>query len=340
MKIAENRTIKVAVSPDYNYVFNKDTGYFARWGKTKDNDPTHAPCGPEIADIEVSTICHRKCDFCYKSNTSKGKNMSFETFKKVFANLPKTLTQIAFGIGSLNANPDLFEIMDYSRKNGVIPNITINGDNLDDIQVQKLTKTCGAIAVSRYEPKDVCYNAVEKLTARDHLQINIHAMLAMETYDQCFQVVRDSLTDDRLSKLNAIVFLLLKPKGNRNNLHKIASLDKYKRLIAYAMKKEVNIGFDSCSAPIFLKSIKDHKDYDKLSQYCESCESTLFSIYINVNGEVFPCSFLDDGNPGIDVTKNKMSDIWNSDKIVDFRNKLINNVDENNCRMCPAFDIY
>ena len=59
--------VKLMVSPDYNWSFNPDDGTFIRWGKTLTDDPEFSPYGPEILDIEVSTICTRGCKFCYKS---------------------------------------------------------------------------------------------------------------------------------------------------------------------------------------------------------------------------------------------------------------------------------
>ncbi|GHV76823.1 hypothetical protein AGMMS49942_16440 [Spirochaetia bacterium] len=43
-------------APDYSYRFNLKTGYFARWGKTFDDDPPYSRFGTEIADIEISTV--------------------------------------------------------------------------------------------------------------------------------------------------------------------------------------------------------------------------------------------------------------------------------------------
>lgn len=85
--VKENDTFKVCKGPDYNYFFNKETGFFARWGKEEKDDPAYAPA-PEILDIEISTICNgmgTPCKFCYKSNTKNGRHMSFETFKDIFA---------------------------------------------------------------------------------------------------------------------------------------------------------------------------------------------------------------------------------------------------------------
>jgi hypothetical protein len=103
--LLENKEIKMCRSEKYNYDFNKKTGYFRRWGKTLADDPDYAP-SPEILDMEISTICEGigsgPCKWCYKSNTQVGENMSFEKFQTIFHKLPKNLTQIAFGVGSIS----------------------------------------------------------------------------------------------------------------------------------------------------------------------------------------------------------------------------------------------
>ena len=100
MRIVESEKAKVCQSESYNFIFNKDTGYFARWGKTKDEDPDMSPIGPEILDLEISSggDCSGKCPFCYKCNGVNGDptyNMTFDEFKTIFDKMPKTLTQIA-----------------------------------------------------------------------------------------------------------------------------------------------------------------------------------------------------------------------------------------------------
>ncbi|HEC39368.1 MAG TPA: radical SAM protein, partial [bacterium] len=82
-EIRERKNLKFVKSPEYNYIFNSENGFFARWGKTKEDDPQFSPFGPELLDVEISTICSNGCSWCYKSNTSTGKNMSFSTFKKI-----------------------------------------------------------------------------------------------------------------------------------------------------------------------------------------------------------------------------------------------------------------
>ena len=336
--------IKTMKSPNYNYIFNLNNGNFLRWGKTKEDNPEYSEFGPEILDIEISSVCSNNCSFCYKSNTDKGDNMSFETFEKMFDKFPKNLTQIAFGIGDICANQDLWKIMDYCRINDVIPNITINGKNRIKEYYDNLKNVCGAVAVSLYD-YDVCYDAVKELTDRGMKQINIHCLLSEETFDKCMQVLSNSRTDVRLKKLNAIVFLFLKPKGDRNSFHKLSSMNKFKELVDYAFKHNISIGFDSCSASNFLKSIKGHEKFKEIEEMIEPCESFgLFSGYINVKGRYFPCSFSEgegEWKNGLDMVncKDFMKDIWYSPLINKYRHLSLKCKDNQGCRKCLLFDL-
>jgi hypothetical protein len=339
--IKETPTIKICNTPNYKYIFNKIDGKFIRWGETLKDNPEYSPVGPELLDIEISTICHQGCAHCYKSNTSKGENMSFETYKQLFSKFPQSLTQVAFGIGSIDANPDLWKILKYTRDNGIIPNITINGSRMTPEYYDLLVKYCGAVAVSCYD-KDICYNTIKELTDRGLKQVNIHALLAEETYSRCLRLIEDSKNDERLIKLNAIVFLFLKPKGKRNNFHKLEHLDLYKFLINYSFQYGARIGFDSCSAPAFIKAIKNRPDFEHLETLTEPCESTLFSLYINTFGLAFPCSFCEgEGIRGINVLKcgDFLKDVWFKPQTAQFRKKLLDNKDENGCRNCPQFNL-
>jgi len=351
--------VKRVVSPDYNYYFNMKSGEFARWGKTKEDDPKSGML--EIFDLEVSEVCNGipsigsdvavPCAHCYKSNTKSGRNMSFKTFKLIFDKLPKTLTQIAFGIGDLDANTDLVKMFDYCRNNdhnpGVVPNLTINGWGLTDEWVATLKKYCGGIAVSRYDNKDVCYDAVKKLTDAGIIQVNIHMVVANENIEDCYNLVEDAKTDARLEAMKAIVFLTLKPKGKRNTWTTIKDVNKYHMLVKHAMDRDVGIGFDSCSAPTFLAAMKDHPKFELFSQLSESCESDRFSGYANVDGIWSHCSFTEGlpnwGTVDLKTIENFDRDVWNSEAVKKFRSCLTcqdNKHISNEVYLCPVFDLY
>lgn len=353
MKIEYKGELKTCSSPDYNYTFNMVTGDFVRWGKTFADDPKMGSL--EIFDLEVSTICNGigkgPCSFCYKSNTKKGENMSFATFKTIFDKLPKTLTQIAFGIGDIDACPDLRTMFFYCRHNkhnpGVVPNLTINGFGLTDEWANYFAEMCGGIAVSVYEPKDVCYDAVRKLLDAGLTQVTVHQLVSEETFEKCKEVINDAATDPRLKGLKAVMLLTLKPKGKRNKYHTLKDVTKYRELIDLAFSLGVNVGFDSCGAATFLAAVKDHKNFKQFSQLSESCESNRFSGYANVKGQWAHCSFTD-GEPGwgtVNLLKIQdfETEVWQSGEVKKFRDRLMcqkNDHIDSEVYLCPIFPLY
>ncbi len=350
--LVDSSKAKILIGPDYNYIFIKSTGFFQRWGKTPDEDPLYSPVGPEILDLEISVNgcppvgnggC---CKFCYKGNTPEDPyNMDFDTFKSIVDKIPKTLTQIAFGITGIQTNPDFIPMMEYCRKIGIVPNFTLSGVDLTDEIAEKVSKIAGALAVSAYETdKNVCYNTVDKFTSLGMDQVNIHIMVSDETIDFTYEVLNDIINDKRLSKLNAIVFLGVKPKGRaKNKFHSLSQLE-YEKLITFCLDHNLPFGFDSCSAPKFEATIKGmdlpQSVKDQYISYSESCESSLISAYINADGEYWHCSFseLEPGQKYVDVltADDFIKDVWYSDEVVEFRNKSIASCVDG-CRYCQVF---
>jgi len=343
-EIREDENEKKVVSENFNSIFNKKTGNFLRWGSVESENPIYSPFGPEIADIEITTICKGPggvlCPYCYKGNTKNGENMTFDTFKNIFHKLPRTIQQVAFGADAdLSSNPDIWRIMDYCRNNyyqEVIPNITV-ADVSDDV-AQKLSEVCGAVAVSMHHDKDLCYNSVKKLTDLDMEQVNIHYVIHEGAFDNILETIRDIKYDPRLKYLNAIVFLSLKQKGRGEKFQRLSD-DKFKFIIELCMYLGIRFGFESCGCHKFLNAIKDSPNYKELEEMSESCESTLFSTYIDVHGKFFPCSFTpntEGWEDGIDVTKvdDFLKDIWYNEKTNRFRDNLIH------CnRNCPIYNV-
>lgn len=344
-------SLQFMVSKKYNYIFNRDNGMFARWGNEIKDDPNFSPFGPEIMDIEISTICEgvngKPCKFCYKSNTQSGENMSFNVFKKIFHKIPRTLTQIAFGIGTINGNPDIWKILGYCRQNSyniVIPNITINGWDLKDVDAKNLAKICGSVAVSHYD-EELCISAIRKLYKFGVKQINIHQVLTEETYYEALNLL-ESIKSKKLSKIiHAIVFLSLKQKG-RGKTYRPLLQKKFDILVKNALNSKIKFGFDSCSALKVNKVLFTNSSNSLLKMMVESCEACLFSGYINCQGEFFPCSFIEgekDFSKGINILKvnDFLKDVWFSQRIQNFRNSLIfsSKINDYKCRECPIFTI-
>lgn len=266
------------------------------------------------------------------------------------------LNQIAFGLDShATSNPDTFKIMEYTREHGVIPNTTVA--EISDETANKLVSICGAVSISRYYDKNICYDSIKKLTDRGLLQTNMHFMICAENFEQAKETLNDILIDERLKKMHAIIFLSLKKKGRGTKFTPL-SFDKFKQLIDFAFENNIKIGFDSCTCLKFLEAIKNNPKFEEYKICCESCESGKFSLYFNVDGLVFPCSFCENEKEsylpeninnssynwenGIDLTTctDFIKEVWNNPKMVNWRNSLINNKDVSlNCIKCPMFEI-
>lgn len=340
---ADNKTIS---SEGYNLRFNKKTGHTARWGLTLDDDPEFSPIGPEILDLEVvSGDCPNRCSFCYKQNGFREKEvMTLDTFKTILAKFPKTLTQVAFGITGVQSNPDFIAMMEHCREVDVVPNFTLSGIDLTDELADRIAKVSGALAVSVYDNRDLAYDTVKKFTDRGMNQVNFHLLAAEERLEHILKVLQDTQTDERLEKLNAVVFLGVKPKGGGTSMTPL-SARHFNALAITCMKAGIPFGFDSCSAFKFQQCVEGIKNIDpqvkkELLCMAEPCESSCFSAYVNVRGEYWNCSF-SEGAEGVKPVnmlevEDFFRDLWYKDEIAAFRERVLATRGK---RSCPVYDL-
>ena len=337
-------------SENYNYDFRISDGLFNRWGKTTEtkDDPEMSPFGPEILDLEITDICNgvdgKLCQYCYKSNTPNGKNMSFETFKAIIekVNYNCQLTQVAFGLGSTaSENPDLWAMCDYLRENHIVPNGTIA--QLDDYHAKMIASRFGGCAVSYHGSFDILADTVQKLTdQRDSklAQVNIHFMIAEETYDEALELFDIVKSDDRFRHLNAIVLLGLKQCGRAKSGFTKLSDAKFENIVKTAFAKRVGLGFDSCQANKFSLVVTKMENValDAILQMVEPCEGSCFSAYANVDGVYYHCSFMEQSGKlkGFDLRAGNFKDYWDGriGDVQEWRQRLR----ESN-RSCPEYDV-
>lgn len=374
-----NRAVQ-AKDGSFHMMFRKSDGFTAKWGRTMDDDPTHCPWGNEIADIEITTACRgirgidkatgktsvndcdrRVCDFCYKSNQPNGSYMPFDTFKAVFdkMNQPRTMTQIAFGVDAeCRTNPDVWRIMDYCNENGVTPNVTVA--DISKETAENIVRRCGACAVSCYERnRNCCYDSIKLLTdeakrqGKDSFKVNMHLLVSHETEKFVFEVLNDRLNDERLKDMGAIVLLSLKQKGRGKAFRKMDD-EVYKKAIFFLQDNHISYGSDSCGANRLMASLKEYykdkengeEQYKRVLGCISPCESLMESIYINVNGEVFPCSFMegeDNWKEGIDLKNDKCrnftAQVWNHPRVLEWRQNALRCINCNGCNQCPHYEI-
>ena len=204
---------------------------------------------------------------------------------------------------------------------------------------EALTISSNAVAVSVYN-KEKSYNAVNMLFNAGVRQINFHVIAHDKSYKRILSIIDDLKTDERIKgKVKAVVLLKYKPKGNGVGKFNHLTDEQYREIISYAENNGVSIGFDSCSAHAYLRTIKNDPDFEKKSLCVEPCESSCFSSYINHKGEFYACSFCE----GEGMWKNGINvlncndfeqDVWNGEQTKTFRKILLDNK-----RKCPMYKL-
>jgi len=267
---------------------------------------------PSLLDIGIMGKCLNNCKICYQATNNYDSNMSLENFKMVVDQTKNTSMQYALGgAGDPNNHENFKEILEYCRKNNVIPNYTLSGNGLTDEQVE-ISKLCGAVAVSDYD-QSFTYQALNKFLNAD-IKTNIHFVLSTETFDRAIDVLdgRDVWNGQfDVSKLNAVIFLLFKPQGKaKNRLDLIPSNDQIQQFIKKIREPKVSfkLGMDSCL-------VNKLATLDNLTKnesiFLDTCEASRASMYITPDLKAVPCSFSDYGTNGIPITKgNPISEIW------------------------------
>lgn len=85
--LTDTEEYKRFVSMNYNFIYRKSDGLFLRWGAKKEDDGDLEVGLPEIADIEISTVCSgingKPCAFCSPAQTFINKIDEEEAIEKI-----------------------------------------------------------------------------------------------------------------------------------------------------------------------------------------------------------------------------------------------------------------
>ncbi|MBR2246458.1 MAG: hypothetical protein IJ880_05455 [Bacilli bacterium] len=239
----DNQMTKTVDNTNFYMKFDKSTGYTEIYGKSIKDNPIIAPA-PTHLDIEICGecdgcqlgICGIKKKYsvlspCYKDNISfdNTKYMSFDKFKQIFQYFDKRyLTQIAFGTDArLVTNPDIWKILKYTRNQGIIPNLTCASVNQEDCD--KLVDLCGAVAVSRYQNKNYCYDTIQNLSN----SILNKSVLLYGRYENPYKLYN---LDREYIKIKDYIKLVSNPKEFINkffaiNMHILVCEENYENIL-------------------------------------------------------------------------------------------------------------
>lgn len=324
-------------------LFNEENGTLIRSNvKGTQVDPLMRSF-PELIDVGIMGHCEAgKKGFCrmagidcyQKGAWSRKPNMSLENYKRIIDEAKGKTFQIALGgSGDPNKHENFQEILEYTRNNNIVPNLTTSGIDISTREISLISEYCGAAAVSYYsnlvsgkETNEQTLNAIAQLKML--LPTNIHYVVSKDSIEEAtYRLENDAWP----SEINAIVFLLYKPVGF-GRISKVLERDeKLKRFVEAALirKHPYEIGFDTCFTPILLgyQNCFDVKSID-------ACEAARFSMYIDAEMNAYPCSFDNQrGEYRVTLKESNIQEAWNSLTFDKFRARTVT------CRNCKEYSV-
>jgi radical SAM additional 4Fe4S-binding domain len=319
----------------YFLCFDRDEGKFIRQGYNE-TEPFYNLQGPELLDISITNYCDKGCSFCYRKSNSNGDFITIEDYEFIMQQAEKIgVLQVALGGGNPNQHPNFVNILEITRKYGIIPSYTTNGYGMTDDIYFATQKYCGAVAVSWYKPYFQAEKVIEKCN-ENGIKINIHFLLNRDTVDEAIDLL--TKRKDILNRINAIIFLNYKPIHTSKEQILSESTNLHSFLQTALKVRECKIGFDSCMIS-YLAKFKNSLNIETV----DYCEAARFSAYISENLLLYPCSFFNDTNiQGINLKNTSLQNGWqNGDEFVRLRRKLLTPSEQEypiyKCRSCDSY---
>lgn len=317
----------------YNFVADPETGVTFRWGHNFNEDPYMAPW-PELVDISISNYCTNDCDYCYRQSSATGSFMSLGDFQICLEQLSNQkyggVFQIALGGGEPLLHPEFNRMLKLAKQYNIIPNYTTSGKFFNEENLKTTKECCGAIAVSWDPSRNLTLNELKDLgkLLKDHqIPANIHFVVSNSTLGTAIKILKGYL-DEYLVNFNSVIFLTYKPTGRASNSDLIQQGAELKEFLSLVDESStyLKIGFDACFVPVLMKYTAIDTDF------VDSCECGFFSLYIDENLNVSPCSFCNDKSYRYNINEISIEDIWH-ENLSHYR-KFVGENSKNSCRDC------
>ncbi len=297
--------------------------------------PSLAPY-PKRIELEVTTKCFLKCPKCEQSYWNETQqNMSFDNFKKIIDMFPNLHEVSLTGIGHGYENPEYTKMLQYLKSKSIVtqffdPFLLINAPR------QKKLIDMGAnwIWVSFDGATKETYEACQVGSDFDKVVWHIRQLLIMRkemnkrSPEIHFQYI---ITKTNVHELVKMVDLVHELTGNYQSLTTI----QFIKLIPFKENRHlVPEVTEELKQEVYARA-REYGNIDINFVHVKTRPPLNLCVawtvpFICVDGNVYPCCTLTEGNVRHLVQKNTMGnvfeqdfhDIWNSEKYNDLRTKL------------------
>ncbi len=275
---------------------------------------------PTEVHFAITNACNVGCNHCYmESGETDSREMDTETLKLGLKKLQSIgVFHVALGGGDALLRPDLFELAEYAREIGLVPNLTLSGNSITEKIAEQLTifgqvnlsiDGIGKTSSVFRNPKmfDMADKAIT-LLVNAGVKTGINCVMGRNNFEAIPQLFKYA----KKKKVNEIEFLRLKPTGRAKDLYKEerTTYDQNIKLIPllskYSKKYKIEAKID-CSFIPMLCYHKPPLDYlDKSATY--GCEAGNVLIGAKSDGKINGCSFL----PATELSIFDFHDQWHT----------------------------
>jgi len=274
---------------------------------------------------EVTAACNLSCEYCRASASASPDKAELSTDEALafIDQVAPEKPMIIFSGGEPLLRPDLFELAEYAREQGIRISLATNGTLLFPEMVGKIKKAgFGRVSISLDgpEPKvhdkvrgqgsfDLAMRGIDNLRGEVDFQINM--TITRENLDQV------SATMDLAERLGAVAFHLffLVPtgRGSEEELVKPEEQDEILRWVAGECRKR-SLEVKVTCAPQYGRVMREVlTEAERKGMMGSNCLAGTNFVFVSRTGDVCPCGYLPvvAGN----VREESFSKIWESSPV-------------------------
>jgi radical SAM protein with 4Fe4S-binding SPASM domain len=329
-------------------------------GKKPELLPT-AKTDPVIANIEITTYCNLKCQFCARSQLKKSnKHMPFDLFCNILAVLPNSYKIVLVGLGEPLLHPQIVDFIRYTKSLKKKVSFVTNAMLLTpEISIQLLEAGLDSIAFSidgsdmnssSLVRKGTDFNKVMK-NIKEFVQISnstrkiskaVFSAVSIDTVSHLKDLV------DRVAELGVDVLMLSDINFKTNLDHTLWK--NTNENIEEAVKKAISSAF-SKNLPVL--SVHGLEEFGLENRYHDFlmippgqlyqrsanhtwCFSPWQTIPIDVDGNITLCDCQPDFVIG-NLFQDSFSQIWNGEALQKYRAEMLSRKPPEACKICPRF---
>ncbi len=315
---------------------------------------------PAIANIEITTYCNLKCQFCARAKLNKpNKHMSSDTFISILGMLPNTYKIVLVGLGETLMHPQILDFIKYGKLHKKKVGLVTNGMVLNKaLSMQLLEAGLDSIAFSIDGFDQELSSIVREGTNFSKVITNIKEFTRIANSYPVSKAVFSAVSTstaphlielvEMVSELGVDVLMLSDINFKTNLAHTLwQNIDDQ---IEGTVKKAISNAF-SKSLPVL--SVHGLEEFGLENRYHDFlmippaqlyqrskthtwCYSPWQTIPIDVNGNITLC----DCQPELvlgNLFQDSFSSIWNGETLKNYRAEMLGPNPPEICKICPRF---